>query len=695
MARGLTSGLLSYAWPVSRLAELVSALAQRAGLPIPAVEAPASAESIDRICAVLHLETDAIEIPGAAFNRRMRAAGPAVLRLQPGGWIGLLGMRGRQVRLLTPDLRLVRVPLDRFRREILRGLGSSHDAEIDRILEECAIPAARHHDMRQVLLEERLSETTVATTWPLRLPPGSPFLGQMHGAGLLGRLALLTGAHTGEYALWVVAWWLLGRGALNGQFDRGWLAAWALVLLTLLPLHLLATWLQGVLAVSLGGLLKQRLLAGALRLDPDRIRAEGAGKLLGRVIESELVESLAVGGGLFSVLAACELVLAAAVLAVGAGGWLHVGLLAVWVGLALFLAWRYSERRAAWTHQRLAMTHHLVESMSGHRTRLAQQPPEEWHQGEDQALENYLQVSGGLDRESGRLVSLIPRGWLLVGLLGMAPAFLSFQNDAAGVAIALGGLLLAQRALQRLVLGLSQWIGAGISWNQVAPLFHAAATPDEAGAPFVNPDRGPARLALEAQDLVFRYPGRAEPVLRNASLRIFTGDRLLLEGQSGGGKSSLVSVLAGLRKPTSGVVLAGGLDRQTLGARGWQRRVVAAPQVQENHIVAASLAFNLLLGRHWPASEEDLSEADAVCRELGLGPLLDRMPGGLQQMVGETGWQLSQGERGRIFLARALLQGADLVILDESFAALDPETLQQALGCAMERARSLMVIAHP
>jgi ATP-binding cassette subfamily B protein len=64
-------------------------------------------------------------------------------------------------------------------------------------------------------------------------------------------------------------------------------------------------------------------------------------------------------------------------------------------------------------------------------------------------------------------------------------------------------------------------------------------------------------------------------------------------------------------------------------------------------------------------------------------------------MVGETGWQLSHGERSRVFLARALLQRADLVVLDESLAALDPENLRQCLECVICRAKSLLVIAHP
>jgi ABC-type transport system involved in cytochrome bd biosynthesis fused ATPase/permease subunit len=108
-----------------------------------------------------------------------------------------------------------------------------------------------------------------------------------------------------------------------------------------------------------------------------------------------------------------------------------------------------------------------------------------------------------------------------------------------------------------------------------------------------------------------------------------------------------------------------------------------------------SLCFNLLMGRRWPPRPEDLKEAETVCRALDLGRLLDAMPGGLMQLVGETGWQLSHGERSRVFMARALLQGARLVLLDESFAALDPTSLEHCMRCVLERAPTVLVIAHP
>jgi ATP-binding cassette subfamily B protein len=120
---------------------------------------------------------------------------------------------------------------------------------------------------------------------------------------------------------------------------------------------------------------------------------------------------------------------------------------------------------------------------------------------------------------------------------------------------------------------------------------------------------------------------------------------------------------------------------------------VSTPQFHENYTLSGSLAF-LLLGREWPPTPKDLREAEQICRELGLGSLIDSMPAGLMQMVGETGWQLSNGDKSRIYLARALIQHADLMVLDETFAALDPETAQLAMDSVLRHAPSLACIAH-
>jgi ATP-binding cassette subfamily B protein len=70
------------------------------------------------------------------------------------------------------------------------------------------------------------------------------------------------------------------------------------------------------------------------------------------------------------------------------------------------------------------------------------------------------------------------------------------------------------------------------------------------------------------------------------------------------------------------------------------------------------------------------------------------MPMGLEQLVGETGWQLSHGERSLIYIARSLLANAQLIVLDESFGALDPATLKRALGCVLARDAAVLIIAQ-
>ena len=500
--------------------------------------------------------------------------------------------------------------------------------------------------------------------------------------------------------------------SLNDRFELGWLLAWLLVLAAILPARVMATAAGGLLSVHAGTVLKRRLLLGALRMDADEVRHLGVGQLLGRVIESEIVESLALTGAFLGVTALIELVLAGFVLGAGAGGSVHAILL---LGSALTASWlgfRYLQRRSGWTEDRLAMTNDLVERMIGHRTRLAQGGNEAENEGEDRELERYLSTSMDMDRLGVGLLVVPPRGWFLVGLIALVPAFVVGNRPAAALAIGVGGVILAARALRNLVEGFERLAGAAIAWERVQPFWRAAARresvgphgcsvsaratasiPDPAASP-TNPLRN-GRPLLDARDVVFCYPGRGEPVLRGVDLQIFCGDRLLLEGSSGGGKSTLAALLAGSRTPESGLLLFDGLDRAALGTEGWRRRVVLAPQFHENHVLIGTLAFNMLMGRHWPPRPADLEVAESLCRALDLGPLLDRMPGGLLQMVGETGWQLSHGEKSRLYIVRALLQGADLIIIDESFAALDPRTLQRTLTSVLAQAPTILVLAHP
>jgi ATP-binding cassette subfamily B protein len=691
-------------WPLERGGEALLALADAVGLRPRSVEIPAAPAALDAAAVArfieggaewLGVEAEGIFATHGDLDAMVRRSAPALLSVEG----GLLVVRsgGARPRLMAPDGALRRVEAEELRAALARPLEKPLDGEIDGLVKAARVSPRQNAAVRRALFAERLGGHFISCGWLLRESPGRPFVRTARLAGVGGRLATLVGAHLVEYALFVGSWALLGRGALDGRIDRGWLLAWLLLLITSVPFRLLAMRAMGDLSLRLGALLKARLLSGALALEPEEIRREGAGQLLSRVLESNAMETLAVGGGLNASVATLELLVAAVIITSGAAGWLGAVVFAAWLLLLVVLGRSYARARAAWTDKRLALTHDLVERMVGHRTRLVQERAGGWHHGEDQSLSRYFDLSSDVDRTARWLGAWLPRGMLLVGVAALAPAFVS-GRAAVAVAVSLGGVLLAYRALYGMVDGLGDLAGAAISWRAVKPLFEAAGRVKPPLAPLfaLAPKRPqPGETLLDAEDVIFRYRDRGEPVLRGCSLAIKSGERILLEGPSGGGKSTLAMLLAGLRSPESGLLLVGGLDRHTLGLGGWRQRVVAAPQFHENHVFVGTLSFNLLFGRAWPPSGKDLEEANTLCRELGLGPLLDRMPSGLEQMVGEVGWQLSHGERSRVYLARALLQDTDLVVLDESFAALDPETLQIAMECAVRRARTLVVIAHP
>jgi ATP-binding cassette, subfamily B, bacterial len=706
------SELAALAWPLDRCAEAIEALARHAGLqptgsavgyPMQSFESDQGIEVyVERVCARLGIAAESVATNGAEVYELLRSAAPALLLYrteQAQGVLLLLGTTSRVVKLLDPQLRITKQPLERVRAAVCEHMEAPVVADVDALLAHADISQNERPAIRSVLVQQRLADKRFENCFLLRAPPGTSFLKQLLNAQLPGRLCAMLFAYAALYAFEIFGWSLIGRGALGGTLDAGWLLAWALLLLCMVPLRFIGGWLQGGMSIDAGTLLKQRLLAGALNMEAQTIRQQGGGQLLSRVIESQALESLALNGGFAVLVALLELALAAWVLALGAGGVVHVLALLAWLVVTALLTWRYGRRLRDWTHARLDLTHDLVERMVGHRTRIVQKAPADQHEGEDESLERYVSKSRRFDRAFVPLAGGLPRGWLIVGLLGLAPAFIFGSADATSLAIALGGVLLAYRAFAAVVAGLAALLRAGIAAKEVMPLFSAAQKTDEAAGVSAHPVSRTAsqetnKVLVQIRDLVFRYRPHGEPVIDRCNLIIQRGDRVLLEGSSGGGKSTLASLLVGLLRPESGLLLLDGLDRATLGD-AWRQLSTAAPQFHENYILTGTLAFNLLMGRRWPASDEDLAEAEELCRELGLGELIDRMPSGLMQIVGETGWQLSHGERSRVYLARALLQDAELVVLDESFAALDPETLERCLRCALARAATLVVIAHP
>jgi ATP-binding cassette subfamily B protein len=703
-------------WPIDGVGEAVVALARRCGLisSASAASAPRHAPvgdpaALDRWMAAAGAQLGVSVEPVTALHREVGAAldvlYPALIRLSD-SVIVVLGQRRGLLACLGRDgvVRRIARPL------VARALQASHEephrARVAALLDRTQLSGEARERAEIGMLAEFLATTNVMHAWMVRLPPGASFATQLRAAGLFRLATGLIFAHSGGYVLFLLSWWAIGRAVLEGHLASGWLWGWALILLCSVPLTMLSTWFQGKLAVGIGTLLRRRLLAGALELPPAMLSRDGIGRLLGRTIEADSLERLALTGGFLSVLALLELSFAVPVLAAGAGGGRHAALLGAWLGLAVALGMRLARARYRWTDTRLALTGLTVEHIVGHRTRLAQELPERWHEREDEALSRYLERSVALDRRALALLVLVPRGWLLVGLAALAPAFVA-GVDVVALGTGVGGVVLSWLSLGRLATGFDQIATAYVAWRRVAPLFHAAAVvmPGADGARamrgttapeyLVAPPAKPHEPVLEAVDVSFRHAGRAADVLSGCDLVVRPGDRVLIQGPSGGGKSTLVSLLTGMQMPSNGLLLARGLDMSCLGETGWRSRVSASPQFHENHILTESFAFNLLMSRTWPPRQEDIEEARTICMELGLGPLLSRMPGGMWQMVGETGWQLSHGEQSRLFIARALLQRSEVIILDESLAALDPENMAQALRCLRARAPSLVVVAHP
>ncbi|MHC4461860.1 MAG: ATP-binding cassette domain-containing protein [Planctomycetota bacterium] len=711
----MTKTIEQISWPVSHVGEALGGLCRQSGLlragskpNLLGIESgPAADQNLDgwleQAAGTLGVEAEPVEASYGQLETLVSGASPALLRLQGDGqdrFLVLLGHKRHKLRILSPDGTIVHLAPQLVQSALSRKAESSIEPTVQQMLEQADIGPRRRQRTRDALMQQLLASDRIAGGWLIRVSPSAGFLTQARELHLLRLLGSLLAAHTIYFGLWIVSWWLLGSMILQGHLDFGWLLAWILVLITLIPFRILVTYIGGLLGVRGGALLKRLLLFRALKLEPDQVRRQGPGQLLGRVLEAEVLDSMALTGGFLSFTAVIELLLAGVVLGCGAGGVGHILLLVVAVLAALLLGRRHYRRRRQWTDRRLGMTDDLVERMEGHRTRLAQEPRQRWNREEDGMLESYLGLSAGLDRTIQSFKVLIPRGWFMAGMLGLAPVFVFAGPSPASLGIALGGILIAYSALRTLTEGLERVAAAAIAWDRIE-LFWQKAAKEEPSAAFApacisggaEPTNG--KTLLEAQKLTFRYPRSGEAVLEDINLKIRTGDQLLLEGASGGGKTTLAALLATLRDPESGMLLSRGLDRQTLGETAWRRRIIMAPQFHENHVLTGTLAFNLLMGRCWPPRPEDLEEARGVCESLGMGPLLERMPAGLEQIVGECGWQLSHGERSRLYLARALLQGGDMLILDESLGALDPETLQTTLGYVLDKAPTLMMIAHP
>jgi ATP-binding cassette, subfamily B, bacterial len=710
----VAAALQSYWWPLDRIGEAVEMLALRSGfiregLTEPLTTPPSFvtgerqevSDWFEWVSDRLGIETVAVTTTVSGVPKFLRSAGPAIIINNAAGAMGffvMLGSKRGNPLLLAADLTTGTCAGNHLRNAICWHAEAQLLPEIEKVLNSAGVSAARFEAVKDAMLRERLSATWIDSIWILRLSASTGFWRQLVNAGVLRKVMLMLAIFACMYVLEITGWALIGSAVLGGRLDLGWFAAWFLLIITMVPWRVAGSWYNAAFALDAGRLLKSRLLAGALSMKIETVKQQGIGHLLGRVMESQALESLALNGGVAVLIATMELFFAAWILAQGAAAGPHLILLFIWSLMAMWLCWRYYGRLYNWSMGRLDMTHDLIEAMAGHRTRLAQERPGRRDARDDTSLQNYLATSKSLDTAGMLVTSILSSGWIVIGLIGLLPAF---AGDGAisptAIAITLGGMLVAQRAFGGIAGGLAGLSRAMIAWRQVSELFNAAyirrASQTYMTIGDVKEGGTRARL-IDAQGLNFQYSPTSDPVLTGVDLTINRGDRILLQGASGGGKSTLAALLSGLQNPDSGLLLLNGLDRHTLGD-DWQRIAATVPQFHENYILSGTFAFNILIGRQWPAPAELLAEATVLCEELGLGDLLRRMPGGMRQQIGETGWQLSHGERSRIFLARALMQRAQLIIMDESFGALDPETLDLCLQTVLKRAKTLIVIAHP
>lgn len=206
---------------------------------------------------------------------------------------------------------------------------------------------------------------------------------------------------------------------------------------------------------------------------------------------------------------------------------------------------------------------------------------------------------------------------------------------------------------------------------------------------FENHGTQPAKgAALSIQDLTFSYAA-GRPALNALSLEVAQGEHVALLGRTGCGKSTLLQLLTRGWDPEAGTVL---LNGQPL--KNWDEaslRAVTSVVTQRVHLFSNTLRENLLLASP-ESSDERLSD---VLRQVGLQNLLDDSQG-LNGWLGEGGRQLSGGELRRLGLARALLHGGELLLLDEPTEGLDAETEKQILTLLQQvaRGKTMIVVTH-
>lgn len=209
-------------------------------------------------------------------------------------------------------------------------------------------------------------------------------------------------------------------------------------------------------------------------------------------------------------------------------------------------------------------------------------------------------------------------------------------------------------------------------------------------------DRGQRALeraqgAIRFEQLSFCYEPAKGSVLESINLEIMPCQTVALVGHSGSGKSTLVSLLARFYEADSGRILLDGIDIRELPLAELRKQIALVGQ--QIILFNDTIGHNIAYGCHRQVSQQDIIQAAEAAHAM---EFINRLPNGLDTIIGENGILLSGGQRQRLAIARALLKNAPILILDEATASLDTEAerhIQAALETLMRR-RTTLVIAH-
>jgi ATP-binding cassette subfamily B protein len=200
----------------------------------------------------------------------------------------------------------------------------------------------------------------------------------------------------------------------------------------------------------------------------------------------------------------------------------------------------------------------------------------------------------------------------------------------------------------------------------------------------------PKDASVVFQNVSFTYPGATEKALEQVSFEVPAGKTVALVGASGSGKSTAASLIPRFYDVQEGSVFVGGVDVRNIAKHDLMERVAFV--FQNTRLFKDTLLENIRAARPSASREEVLRAAEmAQCKEI-----IDRLPNGLDTVVGSGGTYLSGGENQRIALARAILKDAPIIVLDEATAFADAENEHQ-IQLAFEKltkGKSVLMIAH-